>query len=133
MRLTDHTDYSLRVLMWLNQTKTLATLSELSEALGISRNNLIKVSNQLVKFGYVDAFRGRSGGIRIKEKTGTVSLREIILRTEENLNIAECFSNKDCDCVFLSRCALKKSLASALRAFLQSLGQTSLDDVTPRA
>ncbi|HRO67005.1 MAG TPA: Rrf2 family transcriptional regulator [Pseudobdellovibrionaceae bacterium] len=133
MRLTDHTDYSLRVLMSLNQTKSLATLSELSENLGISRNNLIKVSNQLVKFGYVDAFRGRSGGLKIKPETGRVSLREIVLRTEENLNLAECFSGKDCDCVFLPRCPLKRSLASALKAFLQTLGQTSLDDVTPSA
>ncbi|MBX3041787.1 MAG: hypothetical protein KF789_13860, partial [Bdellovibrionaceae bacterium] len=58
-------------------------------------------------------------------------LREIILKTEESLSLAECFSNKNCDCVFLRRCPLEKSLALALKAFLESLGKTSLNDVTP--
>ncbi len=33
--------------MYLNQQKRLVTLNELSEKLDISKNNLIKVSNQL--------------------------------------------------------------------------------------
>lgn len=44
MRLTDHTDYSLRILIYLNQCKRLVTLNELSLKLGISKNNLIKAS-----------------------------------------------------------------------------------------
>lgn len=61
MRLTDHTDYSLRVLMYLNQKKELVTLNELAEALQISRNNLIKVSNRLAKQGFIDTSRGPGG------------------------------------------------------------------------
>lgn len=132
MRLTDHTDYSLRVLMYLNQKKELVTLNELSEMLGVSKNNLIKVSNQLAKLGLIETTRGRAGGLLIKEETGHRSLKEIILQTEETFYIAECFSGKKCECTFLPRCQLKRSLMDAVQAFLDSLAQKTLNDVTPK-
>lgn len=132
MRLTDHTDYSLRVLMYLNQQRTLITLNELSENLGISRNNLIKVSNQLAKLDLIMTTRGRTGGLMIKEETGKKNLKEIVSKTEESFNMAECFVGKSCDCSFLPNCSLKKSLSSALYAFFDSLAGQTLNDVTPK-
>jgi Rrf2 family nitric oxide-sensitive transcriptional repressor len=133
MRLTDHTDYSLRVLMYLNQKRTLATLNELSERLRISKNNLIKVSNQLAKFGFIETTRGRAGGLVIREETGQKTLKEIISKTEETFFIASCFAGGDCSCIFLRSCHLQKSLREALQAFLNSLNQKTLNDVTPKS
>lgn len=130
MRLTDHTDYSLRVLMTLNRSKEKRTLSELSESLKISRNNLIKVSNQLTKLGFIESTRGPSGGVWIKEKTGRLSLKDIVSQTEEQFNIADCFNNKASNCTMLKGCLLKKSLNNALQAFLESLDEVTLNDVT---
>jgi Rrf2 family nitric oxide-sensitive transcriptional repressor len=132
MRLTDHTDYSLRVLMYLNQRKSLATLNELSEKLGISKNNLIKVSSQLAKFGFIETSRGRTGGLVIREETGSKTLKEIISKTEETFFIASCFSGGRCNCIFLKSCGLQKSLREALQAFFESLNEKTLNDVTPR-
>lgn len=133
MRLTDHTDYSLRLLMYLNQEKRLVTLNELSEKLGIPKNSLIKVSNQLAKLNLIISTRGRSGGLRIEEESGNKSLKDIVLKTEETFYIAECFSGKECGCIFLRSCSLKKSLSDALQAFLASLAQKSLNDITPKS
>lgn len=130
MRLTDHTDYSLRVLMYLNRKKTQVTLNELAEVLRISRNNLIKVSNQLAKLGYVETTRGRSGGLTITPEAGRASLKDIIAKTEETFSLAECFGNGKSHCTFLRGCRLKKSLNEALNAFLESLARTTLDDVS---
>ena len=132
MRLTDHTDYSLRVLMYLNQEKCLVTLNELSEKLGISKNNLIKVSNQLAKLNLISTTRGRTGGLLINDETGRKSLKDIVTKTEETFSLAECFSGKACGCSFLRSCSLKKSLADALQAFLSSLAEKTLNDVTPK-
>lgn len=131
MRLTDHTDYSLRVLMYLNQQKALITLNELSEKLHISKNNLIKVSNQLAKAGFIETTRGRTGGLIIRKETSNKSLKEIILETEETFNMADCFAIKRCDCTFLPKCHLQESLKEALKAFLNSLAGKTLNDVTP--
>lgn len=132
MYLTDHTDYSLRVLMYLNQRRNLVTLNELAVSLKISKNNLIKVSHQLAKIGLIETSRGRSGGIWIHPGAGEKSLREIVLQTEESFRPAECFSGRKCECTFLPACGLKKTLAGALTAFLDALAMTTLNDVTPR-
>lgn len=133
MRLTDHTDYALRLLMYLNQRKSLMiTLNELAERLNVSKNNLIKASNQLAKLGLIETTRGRAGGLTIREEAGRTSLREIIVRTEETFYMAACFTGKRCDCRFLRHCLLKKTLAEALDAFLNSLDKTTLDDITPK-
>lgn len=129
MRLTDHTDYSLRILIYLNQCKRLVTLNELSTELRISKNNLIKASNHLAKLGFITTARGRAGGLWIGDDAGKRSLKEIIQKTE-NFNIAECFSKKDSQCTFRNGCLLKKSFREAVQAFLNSLGQTTLNDVT---
>lgn len=131
MRLTDHTDYSIRVLMYLNQTKRRITLGELSKSLGISRNNLIKVSNQLARRGFIEASRGKSGGVIIHKDSGRLSLKEIISQTEGTFHLAQCFSGST-DCRFLKGCRLKVSLSAALAAFLSALETPTLDDITPR-
>lgn len=130
MRLTAHTDYSLRVLMYLNKEKRLITLKELSTKLNISRNNLIKVSNQLSKQGYIETSQGRGGGLTIKTDAAKTSIKDIICETEENFHMAECFSAKACDCTFIKSCLLKKSLKEALDVFLGSLEKITIDDVT---
>lgn len=132
MRLTDHTDYSIRVLMYLNRKQGMATLNELAKQLSVSKNNLIKVSNQLSKVGFIETSRGRSGGLTIKTGTGNKSLKEIIMQTEESFYIAQCFSDQSCDCTLLRNCMLKRTLFEALQAFLNSLGSKTLNDVTPR-
>lgn len=116
--------------MYLNQTQRLVTLNELSEVLEAPRNSLIKVSNQLAKLGFILTSRGRSGGLWISKNTGKLTLKSIILQTEESFNIAECFADTKCKCYFVKMCPLKKSLKIALDAFLDSLEKTTLDEVT---
>lgn len=132
MRLTDHTDYSLRVLIYLNREKKTVTLNELSASLGISKNNLIKASNQLAKLEYIETTQGRSGGLKIKEETGKKSLRDIVSKTEESFLISGCFTKKTCRCGLAGGCYLKRTLADALSEFFKSLDQQTLNDVTAK-
>lgn len=118
--------------MYLNQRKDWVTLNELSEHLKISKNNLIKVSNQLAKLDFIETTRGRTGGLIIKEDTGRKTLREIVTQTEETFHMVKCFAEKKSDCTFLPQCHLQKSLSNALNAFLKALDQQTLNDVTPK-
>ena len=71
MRLTLYTDYSLRVLLYLGSMDSdkLATIKEISESYGISKNHLMKVTHELGKLGYIETIRGRGGGIRLATET----------------------------------------------------------------
>ncbi len=55
MRLTLHTDYALRVLMFAGvKGDDLSTIGEISDCFGISRSHLMKVVHDLGKLGYID-------------------------------------------------------------------------------
>ena len=70
MRLTLYTDYSLRVLLFLGakEPEALSTIKEISDAYGISKNHLMKVTHELGKMGYIETIRGRGGGIRLAKR-----------------------------------------------------------------
>ena len=66
MRLKSYTDYALRVLMHLAaKPDRLASIAEIARTYRISHNHLMKVVHDLRKEGFLDAVRGRSGGIRL--------------------------------------------------------------------
>jgi Rrf2 family nitric oxide-sensitive transcriptional repressor len=130
MRLTDFSDYSLRTLIYLNRKKRLVTLNELAEQLHVSRNHLIKVVVRLVKEGYVDSVRGRAGGFLINAQAGSRRLGDIVLSTEESFDMAECFRNPDTECPLLPNCKLRRTLSQGLTAFIATLNQRTLDDVS---
>ena len=130
MRLTDHTDYSLRVLIYLNTERRMITLNELSEKLKISKNNLIKASAQLASLKFIATSKGPKGGLLIKAETGSKTLKDIITKTEESFLISGCFTKKTCSCSLRGGCYLKRRLTEALEAFFLSLGNTTLNEVT---
>ena len=83
MRLTAHTDYALRILLHAALVDRdgggLLSIAEVAAGHGISRNNAMKVVNQLAQAGLLATVRGRSGGFRLgrsAEEIGRASCRE---------------------------------------------------------
>ena len=63
MRLSEYTDYTLRVLMYCAAHRDrLVTIGELAEQHGLSRNHLMKVVNDLAHRGLLETTRGRAAG-----------------------------------------------------------------------
>ena len=65
MQLSTHTDFSLRVLIYLALQKecTPVTVQKIADDYGISANHVAKVAQTLTQLGYVKSLRGRSGGL----------------------------------------------------------------------
>jgi Rrf2 family nitric oxide-sensitive transcriptional repressor len=129
MQLTTHTDYSLRLLIYLSITDDpiLSTVQAAAERYGISANHLAKVAQTLVQLGYIRSLRGRGGGIRLARSASEINIGEVV-RKVENLALLECFGPTS-SCPIVPACILKQALASALQAFLDVLDKLSLDDL----
>lgn len=76
MQLTTHSDYALRLLIYLtsHQTRKVST-REVADAYGISLNHLTKVAKSLTKAGWLLAARGGGG---VHWSTSLVSVPLII-------------------------------------------------------
>jgi Rrf2 family nitric oxide-sensitive transcriptional repressor len=131
MRLTVYSDYSLRLLMYLavKQAGT-ATIPEVAEAYGISRNHLMKVVHNLAQAGYLATSRGRSGGMRLGKPPSAIGLGDLVRFTEPDMVIVPCFERDNHDCPLWRACRLKRALSRATEAFLAVLDEYTLEDLT---
>ena len=129
MQLTLHTDYSIRVLIYLGlNPDRLVTITEISDAYAISRNHLVKVVHGLSKRGYIDTFRGQHGGMRLARDPSEISLGDVVRRTEP-FHLVECFDEATDTCPITSACVIKGVLSHAQETFLKVLDGYSLADV----
>lgn len=78
MRLTYHTDYALRVLLYLavSPTTQRAHIQDIADAYAISSNHLMKIVHQLGKLGYIETIRGRNGGMRLARNPAAICIGE---------------------------------------------------------
>lgn len=129
MQLTRHTDYSIRVLIYLGlNPDRLVTISEIAEAYGISRNHLVKVVHGLGKRGYVNTYRGQNGGLRLAHDPSEISLGAVVRQTEA-FTLVECFDMETDTCPITPACVIKGVLAHAQESFLKVLDGYTLADV----
>lgn len=129
MRLTFHTDYGLRMLIYISlKQDALSTIREIAGAYDISRNHLMKVAHQLQKLGYLDTVRGKGGGLTLALPAEDIFLGDLIRDLEPDFYIAECFS-PDNNCIITPDCKLKNIFHSALKAFIDSLNQHTLAEL----
>ena len=133
MHLTLHTDYALRVLLYLRvRGDEKATVQEIADAYAISKNHLMKVVQRLAGLGYVDASRGRGGGLLLAKRPEEVNLGRLVEQMEPHLNLVECFDAATNTCAIAPVCDLKGVLAEAQQSFLRTLRTYSLADLGMR-
>ena len=132
MQLTAHTDYALRVLIYLAVHETrLVTIAEMATAYDISKNHLMKIANQLGQEGFIETVRGRGGGLRLGQSPERLALGQIVRRMEPHFNIVECFDPTTNRCPITPACGLSHVLVEARDAFLAVLDRYTLADLVP--
>jgi len=137
MRLTNFTDYTLRVLIFLGvhqDEQRLATIGDIAATYGISQNHLMKIVHHLGKRGYVETLRGKGGGMRLARPPELINIGEVVRGTETDLAIVECFQRGNSLCPITPVCELRHLLACAMDKFFAVLdGHTLADLIRPKA
>lgn len=128
MRLTRYSDYAMRVLLHLAaEPDRKASIAEIADAYGVSRNHLMKVVHKLGKAGYVGSVRGRSGGIRLARPAAEINLGAVLRLTEEGFDLVDC-----ANCIIAPACGMTAVVNQALAAFLDVFDRRSLADILDR-
>ena len=122
MQLTQYTDYSLRVLIFLGtHPERRCTISEISQAFNINRNHLVKVVHNLSSTDWLKTIRGKSGGMELAIPAAQINLGDVVNHTEPNALLLECFDVKTNTCPILPACALRQALYKAQKTFMDVL------------
>lgn len=134
MRLTLHTDYALRVLMYVGMKgAALSTIPEIVDRFDISKGHVMKVVHQLGQLGYLETTRGKAGGIRLARAAGQISVGAVIRDMEEELGVLGCLQGGKKYCRIEDFCVLRSALRDATTAFLATLDRYTIADlIKPR-
>ncbi|NVO06542.1 MAG: Rrf2 family transcriptional regulator [Rhodoferax sp.] len=132
MRLTQWTDYTLRVLMYCAACQARAepvTITEIADSHGISRSHLTKIVHQLGAQGLLDTTRGRGGGMRLSKPAAKINVGAVVRQTETDFALVECFEPGSNHCGLMGNCSLQGVLHQATNSFLAVLDAVSLADL----
>lgn len=130
MRLTNQTNYAVRVLMYCATKDGAATVGEIAEFYRLPQAFLAKIAKTLTGGGFLVAQRGRKGGIRLARPAEDIRLGEVVRATEAGFDLAECFRDGDVTCPLTQTCGLNQTLHEALDAFLAVLDSRTIADLT---
>lgn len=132
MRLTQWTDYTLRVLMYCAACQTReqpVTITEIADNYGISRSHLTKIVQELAAQKLLETTRGRGGGMRLVKSADTINLGAVVRATETDFNLVECFDPTHNQCRLSPHCGLKGVLSQAMQSYFAVLDGVTLADL----
>lgn len=131
MHLTKHADYAIRVLTKLAiQPGRKVSIASIAENENISRNHLMKVSQNLARLGYIVGYRGKGGGIALAKPARTVNLGQLLEHVERALQPTD---NRVPGQTAEDGKLLEQALEDGRAAFIESLAQFTLADLVDDA
>ncbi len=129
MRMTFHTDYALRMLIYVAmRPEGVCTVHQIAETYGLSRNHLLKVAQTLARLGHIETIRGRAGGVRLAKPASEINIGALMRATEEDFSLVECMQQQGGACLISPACMLKGMFSEALAAYLAVLDKYTLAD-----
>lgn len=129
MRLTQYTDFGLRLLIYLAVAPGhSASLGEIADSYGISKAHLKKAAQALAANGILVTRRGKSGGVRLVKKPELIVIGNVIRQLEPDLHLVECMRPSNA-CVITPACRLRAITLEARAALLAVFDRYTLADI----
>jgi len=130
MKLTKHTDYAFRVLLYVAVKKNdeLSTIKEVTQAFEMSQDHVMKIVQKLSKAGFIKALRGKNGGIRLGRPASEIVISDVVTLMEATLTPVNCETPA---CCIKEGCKLADILFEAQNKYLSHLKQYTLADLVP--
>ena len=130
MRLTTRTNLAMRTLMVCAKNEDrIVRKSDIAELCNASENHLEQVIRLLAKHDFIEAMRGRHGGIRLTRPASEINVGAVFRVFEFDHPFAECFDGRNNTCPLVGCCWLRPALKRAVEAFYSTLDAMSLNDL----
>lgn len=121
MRLNRASDFALRILLLLGKLEDPISVDTIASTLKLSKSNVMKIVAKLSGAGLVTTRRGPNGGVLLGQPSDQIFVGSVVRMIENDLAVVDCLGQDTCQCVYLTRCALKPAMQAATDAFLDCL------------
>ena len=128
MQVQISTDYAIRILQYLHKHKEdLPTAMTISQSIGITYPFFIKIANQLKQKGLLSAVQGRNGGYRLARPAHQISVYDVFLAIEGDLQINRCLQPEQ-------QCSRGEGMRDECRLhkFFHGLQERIIEDMTQK-
>ena len=95
MRITQESDYALRILTALAEHDDVIDANSLSSETSVTIRFTLKILNKLVKHGFVTSYKGVKGGYKLKIPTENITLKSVIELIDGPIVIARCLESHE--------------------------------------
>lgn len=129
MRLSLHTDFALRTLMFLAAKGGCHPIAEIAATYDISKNHLMKVAQKLAAEGFLVTVPGRGGGVKLASPPTDINVGVVVRTLEDTTAFVECFDPDGKGCIVSSACQLQHALADGVEAFMSHLDAFTVADL----
>lgn len=127
MHITKHTDYALRVLLFLAaRGEERVSTQSIADAYGISMSHLLKITRRLGSLGLLRLYRGANGGVELARDPDEISVGAVMRGFAESDGLIECFDDATNTCVIAPSCGLIGAFRGAEEAFYAHLDPITL-------
>ncbi|MBF8179278.1 RrF2 family transcriptional regulator [Herminiimonas contaminans] len=128
MKLTRFSDIGLRVLMYLarESRSPSVTVAEVAMQFDVPHNHLVKVVGMMAKMGWIDAVRGRNGGISLAASPESLHIGSILRVLEGDDEAIDC---EGIGCRLSGDCRLRNALKIGVDAFYNAMDEYTLADI----
>ncbi len=94
MRITQESDYALRILSVLATEDSVVDAATLSLKTTVTQRFTLKILNKLVKGNLVESYKGKSGGYKLKTHAEHITLKDVIELIDGPIAIVRCLASE---------------------------------------
>lgn len=129
MRLSKTTNYAIRILLdCAGAAPDLVKVAEIAERRDITVQNTFKIVHLLSRAGFIQAVRGRHGGVRLARPAAEIRIGDVV-RSMEMLNLEIEAVDMGGDEAQVQLAALDQLFDNALDAFISVLDEHTLEQM----
>ena len=134
IRINRQTDYAIRVLLALAKEGDQARLStsQIQQEMLIPKALSLRIVAELAKSGFILAYPGRDGGLKLARPAAEINLRQVVTHFEKNFTVSECLHESD-SCPFDNSCPVRCRWARLQDLILQELENTTFNELAREA
>ncbi|WP_026486754.1 RrF2 family transcriptional regulator [Caldanaerobius polysaccharolyticus] len=116
MRLTQASDYALRIVLHLSRKKgEVVEADAISDAEKIPKRFLLKICRDLIKAGIIESSRGKNGGYRLANNPENITMKDVILAVEGTMALTRCqIDPAACNKNATGYCAIHRAFCSVM-------------------